>query len=147
MSQSGENRYSKMKMRHIVSPHCTLVHIFVFFFCVTTGIGIYLWIFTCRYNLEEGSSLYSREAGTWIGTISELSFDSLKKWRVCGVKCLRTYLGFVFLLISLILPHGLAKTLKLTVLSFDLALSCFRKDFTLWPIFPSIVLVKVFLKF
>jgi hypothetical protein len=38
LSQLGEARYGKMNMGHVGSPHCTLAHILVFFFCVATGI-------------------------------------------------------------------------------------------------------------
>ena len=47
-------------------------HILVFFFCVTTGI----WYLPVD---RWGPSLFTREAGSWIGTNSELTFDSLKK--------------------------------------------------------------------
>ena len=31
----GVARYDQMKMGHVGSPHCTLAHIFVFFFYVS----------------------------------------------------------------------------------------------------------------
>jgi len=38
-----------------------------------------------------GVLVFTREAASWIGTISELTFDSLKNRRICGVKYLRSY--------------------------------------------------------
>jgi len=73
LSQLGEKGYDKMNMRHVGSPHCTLAHILVFF-CITTGI----WYLPVG---RWGPSFFTREAGSWIATNSELTFDSLEKKR------------------------------------------------------------------
>ena len=80
LCQLDEAGYGKMNMGHVGSPHCTLAHILVFFFCVATGI----WYFPL---------FFTREAGSWICTNSELTFDFWKNRGVCGVKHLRAYWG------------------------------------------------------
>ena len=76
-SQLGETGYGKMNMGHVGSPHCTLAHILVFFFCVTTGILLCL---PERPVLE-------------LVPIRNLLLTLWKNRRVCGVKYLRAYWG------------------------------------------------------
>jgi hypothetical protein len=57
LCQLDEAGYGKMNMGHVGSPHCTLAHILVFFFCATTE----MWY------LSEGRwepSLFTRKTGS-----------------------------------------------------------------------------------
>ena len=88
LSQLGVARYDQMKMGHVGSPHCTLAHIFVFFFCVSRD-----WYLPCAKH--RGGILCLPK-----GPVLELvPFRNLfltlwkKTSRVCGVKYLRCYLG------------------------------------------------------
>ena len=128
MSQLGEKGYDKMKMGHVLPPHCTLAHILVFF-CITTGIW-YLpvgrWV----------PSFFTREAGSWIATNSELTFDSLEKNRRYLNICERIGVRVPVDLSILVTWRNVAvviagearacQNFEIGGLPFLLALSCFR---------------------